>query len=159
VGTVLEDELLQIQKGTLVVDALPDLDQTLPTALAELSLAFDALLVPHDEHHDEALLQDGAGLDLLLDGEADLEAHGMRLGPHPAGVDDADLVAGSIPTGQATDLGQAQRHELSALQLASQPLARVLVPSLAAAALMQGGLGADAAGDVGLAGEARGTCV
>lgn len=142
-----------------MVDALPDLDQTLPAALTELGLTFDALLIPNDEHNNKTLLQDGTGLDLLLDGETDLEAHGMRLGPNPASVDESNLVTCGIAAGQATDLGQAQGHELTALQLASQPLASILMPSLAATALVEGGLGADAAGYVGLAGEARGTRV
>ena len=159
VGTVLEDELLQVEEGTLVVDALPDLDQTLPAALTELGLTFDALLIPNDEHNDKTLLQDGTCLDLLLDRETDLEAHGMRLGPNPASVDESNLVTCGIAAGQSTDLGQAQGHELTALQLASQPLASILMPSLAATALVEGGLGANAAGDVGLACEARGTRV
>mmetsp|Transcript_5818 Transcript_5818/g.12669 ORF Transcript_5818/g.12669 Transcript_5818/m.12669 type:complete len:95 (-) Transcript_5818:410-694(-) len=87
---MLQDELLEVEEGALVIDALTDLNERLPTALTELGLTFDALLIPNDEDHDEALLQDGAGLHLLLHREADLEAHGMGFGPYPTGIDEAD---------------------------------------------------------------------
>ena len=156
-STVLEDELLQIEEGTLVIDSLADLNQTLPTALPELGLTLNALLIPHNEDHDEALLQDGARLDLLLHRKANLETHGVRFRPNPSSVDKTDLLACSIlgPSAQSADLGKAQCHELTALEIAAQPFASILVPALTATALMQSCLRTDSASDVGFAGETR----
>lgn len=48
---VLENELLQIQKGTFVTDPLPHLDQRFPGALSKDGLTFDALLIANNELH------------------------------------------------------------------------------------------------------------
>lgn len=80
----------------------------------------------------------------------------MRFGPDPAGVDQPDFLTRFVfRLLQAAHLGQAERHELPALKLAPHPLLGILVPSLAAAALVQCSLRADPPGHVGGAGEAR----
>jgi hypothetical protein len=69
---VLQNQLFQIQKGSLVSHALTDLNEGFPRTLSEGGLAFDALLIAYDEGYDEGLLEDCAGDYLALDCEANL---------------------------------------------------------------------------------------
>ena len=73
VRLVLEDELLQEEKGTLVVDLLANLDDGAPRVVRSNHVAIHALEVVDDELNDKHLLQDDAGEYLLLYGELDLQ--------------------------------------------------------------------------------------
>ena len=56
VRAVLEDELLQVEEGPLVVDPLPDLYHRRPRIVRESSGAVIALLVAHNESNRHGLL-------------------------------------------------------------------------------------------------------
>lgn len=117
VGAVLEDELLEVQEGALVVHLLARLHDGLPRVIGEAGRAGRALHHLHDELDDEHLLEDGRREDLLLHGDLDLKPSRVGLGPHEAGVDELDLV-------HALDALQAEGEELARLQLAVHPRVR-----------------------------------
>lgn len=141
--------------------SLTNLHERLPGSLPKLGLAFNALLVAHDEHDSEGLLQDGSLSYFLLDRQADFEAHRVRFRPDPTGVNKPLASFGAIfaLAVQATHISKTKGHEISAFQLASDPLASLLVPSLTAPALVQRNLGRNAFGDVAGAGETGSTRV
>jgi hypothetical protein len=85
-GTVLENELFQVQKCTFMGHALTNLNEGPPGSLSKLGLALKALLIPDDENYSEGLLKDGTLLDLFLNGHTDLESHRVGFRPDPAGV-------------------------------------------------------------------------
>jgi hypothetical protein len=74
VGAVLEDELLEEEKGALVVDLLPHLDEGTPGVFGGQAGAFGALGVGDDEFDLEDLLEDGRGEDLWAGSRACLDA-------------------------------------------------------------------------------------
>ena len=76
----------------------------------------------------------------------------MRLCPYPSGVDEPDPSADVALAllFEPADAVKAERHEFTALELASDPLPGILMPSAAPATLMEGRLGGDAAGHVRL---------
>tara|TARA_B110000971_G_scaffold193601_1_gene206624 strand:- start:147 stop:383 length:237 start_codon:yes stop_codon:yes gene_type:complete len=69
VGVVLQNGLLEVQEGALVVNTLAHLHQRLPAALAKLRLTLRALHVPNHENDQEGLLENDTLFDLLLDSE------------------------------------------------------------------------------------------
>ena len=79
----------------------------------------------------------------------------MRFRPNPTRVRQVDLVVLS-PTFalETAHVLQTQRHEFATFQLAGNPLAGFLVPSLATATLVERRFRANALGNVGRAGEA-----
>lgn len=80
---VLEDELLEVEKRSLVIHPLSDLNYRRPRVVRERGGAALALLIPHDESDHHNLLQDGAVAHLFLDGEFELETSAVRLCPYP----------------------------------------------------------------------------
>lgn len=108
VRAVLQYQLFQIQKCPLVTHALSDLHQGLPRPLSEGRLAFDALLIPHNELHNEGLLQYRAsGFDLPLNREPNFEPHGVRFRPHPGRVDQPHLALVILAFIETIDIRQA----------------------------------------------------
>jgi len=124
-------------------------------------LAFHALLVSDDECDNEALLEDGSRNYFPLDSETDLQPHRVWLRPNPGSVHQPHpprrIV--TLPLLQPRNIRQTQRHQLTTLQLATDPLPRLLMPPRTPTALMQRGLSGNSTGDVGLGGEACGTGV
>jgi hypothetical protein len=125
VSIVLEDQLLQVEEGALVINTLSYLHYSFPGVVSEGGLAVHALLVPHDELYDEGLLQDGTVLHLLLHSELQLQPAAVRFSPDPGSVDELDLL-------EAIHFAQADGHELSALQRCLYP-ARSQPPHAASA--------------------------
>ena len=85
----------------------------------------------------------------------------MGFGPNPTGVHQAHLV-GSVGLGrslEATDVGQAERHEFATFEFTSNPFSAFLVPSLTSTALVERGFGGNAPGNVGRSRQARGARV
>ena len=78
---VRQDQLLQVQKRPPVRHLLPELDGRLPGVGCLGALAGPALDVDDDEADDGHLLEDGAGVDIRLHRELDLDAPRVRLGP------------------------------------------------------------------------------
>jgi hypothetical protein len=117
VRVVLEDELLEVEEGALVIDLLARLHDGLPRVIGEAGRASRALHHLHDELDDEHLLEDGRREDLLLHGDLHLEPSRVSLGPHEAGVDQLDLV-------HALDALQTERQQLARLELAVHPRVR-----------------------------------
>lgn len=78
--------------GRSVGPLLPELDAGLPGAVGELAVALGTLPPALDQLHEAALLDGDAGAPDggRPDGQPDLEAAGMRLGPHPAGIDEME---------------------------------------------------------------------
>ena len=140
-GAVLHDQLLEEQKGSLVEDLLADLDGGSPDVGRVRLGALGALLVGHDVDHLEALLEEHAILDGVLDGELDLDTARVWLCPDEARVDDADLV-------QAAQLLEAQGQQLAGLGGGHDPAGGGHEPSVAVSAEVEGGLALDALGNV-----------
>ena len=90
-SSMFQNKLFQIKKSALMSHTLSDLHQTLPAPLSKFSLAFNTLLVPDNENNHKALLQDGASLYFLLNGQSDFQSHGMRLRPDPASIDQVNF--------------------------------------------------------------------
>eukprot|EP00053_Salpingoeca_punica_P010048 m.90448 g.90448 ORF g.90448 m.90448 type:complete len:608 (+) comp15261_c3_seq2:402-2225(+) len=111
---VLDDHLLQVEEGALMLDLLAHLHDCVPCVLGLGAVARGAHLVLHDVLDDKHLLQNGVGKDLLLHGELGLDALGVRLCPHKAGVDEADLV-------QALEAFEAERQQLARLERSLDP--------------------------------------
>lgn len=92
VSTVLEDELLKVEEGTLMRDLLPDLDHGLPSVGGHDLGAIFALHCADDVLNLKLLLKDGGGKNLLLDGQLDLDTPGVRLSPEESCVNQTNLV-------------------------------------------------------------------
>mmetsp|Transcript_10039 Transcript_10039/g.21971 ORF Transcript_10039/g.21971 Transcript_10039/m.21971 type:complete len:286 (+) Transcript_10039:2893-3750(+) len=92
---MFENQLFQIQKGSLVTDALSDLHQRLPGALTKLGLTFQALLIANCEINGKGLLQYGSKLNFPLYRQSNFESHGVRFCPNPPGVDQSNFF---VPT-------------------------------------------------------------
>jgi hypothetical protein len=75
VSSVFQNQLLQIEEGSLVANALPDLHKRPPGSLTKLGLAFKTLLVSNNKYHNERLLQNCARLYFFLDCELDFQSH------------------------------------------------------------------------------------
>jgi hypothetical protein len=90
VCSVLQNELLQIEKGSLVANTLPDLHERSPGSLTKLGLAFNALLAAYNKYHNKSLLQNCTRLNFFLDRELDFEPHRMRFRPDPTSVHQSD---------------------------------------------------------------------
>ena len=80
---VLENKLLQIEEGPLVVYPLSDLHHRRPRIVRERSGAVVALLISHDEGDRHGLLKHCPVADLLLHRELELEPPTVRLRPYP----------------------------------------------------------------------------
>mmetsp|Transcript_33080 Transcript_33080/g.57971 ORF Transcript_33080/g.57971 Transcript_33080/m.57971 type:complete len:200 (-) Transcript_33080:15-614(-) len=158
---ILQYQLLQIQKCPFMPHTLSNLHQNLPRTLTKRRLTFRTLLIPHYKINNKRLLQySPPTLHLSLNRKPNLKPHRMRLRPHPRSIHQPNLPPIIIlPLLQPTDIRQTQRHELSTFELASDPFAGILMPSTASTALVEGCFGGDAAGDVGLGGEAGGAGV
>jgi len=65
-SAVLENQLFQVKKRTLMGYALTNLNQGFPRALPVFRLTFDALLISDDEHDSKGLLKDCASLNFFL---------------------------------------------------------------------------------------------
>lgn len=91
VRVVLENQLLQVEKRSLVVHPLSDLHNRRPSIVRECSGAVVTLLIPHDESHHHRLLQHRAIANFLLHREFQLETPTVRLCPDPCCVHQLDL--------------------------------------------------------------------
>ena len=92
VGSVLEDELLEEEEGSLVVHVLPQLDTRVPAVwVCIVPVAVEAHVPFDDVFDNEGLLEDGAVEDLGLDGQLDLQALGVGLGPDESSIDKLHL--------------------------------------------------------------------
>ncbi len=105
-----------------VLPFLAELDEGLPCPIGILSIALGALLPLDVEFDGEALLDgDGSGgfADLGPDGEAELETHGVRLGPDPHGVEEGEVgqAGGAVGVGgcEGRRVFEAEREEGRAL--------------------------------------------
>ena len=92
VCSMLEDELLEEEEGALVVHVLPQLDARVPAVWVRIMPVAVEAHVPFDDVFDnEGLLEDGAVEDLGLDGQLDLQALGVGLGPDESSIDKLHL--------------------------------------------------------------------
>ena len=108
---MFENQLFQIQKGSLVTDTLSNLDERFPSTLSKFRLTIDALLIANDVFHHEGLLQDGTVLNFFLNRQANLESHRMWFGPDPARIDESGCLFSRFTVAETTDKGQAQAHQ------------------------------------------------
>jgi hypothetical protein len=143
VGVVLENELLEEEKRSLVQDLLPDLHARSPNVGRKRLGALGALLGVDHVCDFEALLDKDLGdvRDRILDGELDLDTARVRLGPDEGGVDKADL-------SEAPQLLEAQSQELARFGGGDDPRRGRQEPSVAVAAEVDDGLALDVAGEV-----------
>jgi hypothetical protein len=91
VCVVFEKELFEVEKGALVGHPLTHLHHRVPRAGGEVLLAVFALLIADGEFHQGGLLQHGAVHDFFLNGQFDVQTHGMRFGPDPNRIDQFDF--------------------------------------------------------------------
>jgi hypothetical protein len=127
VGVVLEDELLEVQEGTLMSNLLTDLSHSIPSIFGFNLATIRALLSSNDNFKDVRLLEDGGCKDLTLHSQSDLDTLTMGLGPQEGCIDETNLV-------EALDTLQTQRHQLLGFEGARKPLGwRLLVPFTATA--------------------------
>jgi len=143
VGLVLQDDLLEVEEGLLVVHLLPDLDHGLPRVLGLHAAAVVTHLVCHDVLHHKGLLEDGGGKHLLLNRQLDLDPLGVGLGPDEAGINQPDL-------GKALEPLEAEGEQLLGLEGAHHPLGRGLHVPLTELAPVNGGLLRDSLSDIHL---------
>ena len=135
--------------GRSVGPLLPELDAGLPGAVGELAVALGTLPPALDQLHEAALLDGDAGAPDggRPDGQPDLEPAGMRLGPHPTGIDEMEggdarghhvLLAAALLAAllQGRDALQAEAEQLGRLGLEVLPPSAVvghLIPAAPAA--------------------------
>ncbi len=62
---MLQDQLLQPEECSLVIDALSDLHAGHPHVLGFIAMAFRAEMILKDDFNDEDLLEDGPVKDLM----------------------------------------------------------------------------------------------
>eukprot|EP00047_Mylnosiga_fluctuans_P011229 m.20129 g.20129 ORF g.20129 m.20129 type:complete len:556 (+) comp3504_c0_seq1:1194-2861(+) len=144
---VLDDQLLQVQERLLVADLLAGLHDGVPRVLGLAAVARVAHLVRDDVLDHKDLLQHGAGEDLLLNGQLDLQALRVGLGPDEPGIDETDLV-------EALETLEAEGEKLARLELALHPRARRVEVAAASAAVVDRHLLRDALADVDLGADA-----
>ena len=89
----------------------------------------------------EALLEEHAILDVILDGQLDLDSARVRLGPDEAGVDDADFV-------ETPQLFEAEGEQFAGFGGGHDPAGGGHEPSVAVSAEVEGRFALDASGDV-----------
>lgn len=89
---MLENELLQVEEGSLVIHSLPDLYHRSPSIVRERCSAALALLVSQNKGDRHGLLEDGAVTDLLLHCDFELETSTVWLRPDPSGVNELHLL-------------------------------------------------------------------
>lgn len=88
----LQNELLQIEEGLLMLGSLPHLNDTLPVILGLDALTALTDLIDDLELNNTGLMESSAATHLLLHGELHLDALRVRLGPDESGVDKLHLV-------------------------------------------------------------------
>lgn len=88
VGVVLQDELLEVEEGALVVDLLADLDERSPSVLRGETGALGALRALDDVLDLEDLLQNGGREDLRAV-EGQRQSSGLRLERYSSPRDDS----------------------------------------------------------------------
>lgn len=108
-SVVLDDQLLEEEEGTLVVDSLSDLNLGNPQMRGVCLLAVIALLVGDNKLNDERLLQEGTIEHFLLDGELDLDSARMGLGPDETCINKLNAL-------ETLDKLEAEGEQLSRLE-------------------------------------------
>jgi len=157
VRAVLQNRLLEVQKGPLVGHLLPHLHTGTPGVVGIALGAVGALLVVLCVFHLEALLHDGALANLGLHRDLYFYPSRMGFGPDEAGVDDAELV-------QAAQFLEAEGKQFARFGVRHHPRCRWAQPSVAVAAHVEDRFALDAARGVRLelyavvAESARGLC-
>lgn len=139
--TVFQDQLLQEMECSLVKNFLPDLNAGSPVVGGETLLTVGTLLKCHDIYNLEALLQQHALLNGILDRQLDLDSSRVRLSPDEARIDDSHFV-------QASQLLEAESQKLARFGHGDDPTCWWQHPSLAVSALLDGGFSLDSIGDV-----------
>lgn len=127
VSIVLEDQLLQVQKGALVRHFLAHLHRRLPHVLRGKTRAVGALSILHYKFHLKDLLQDSRGEYFLLYRQLHSQALAVRLRPYEVGVNQAHRL-------ETLELLQADRQQLARLELRNHPGARRVQVALAVTA-------------------------
>jgi hypothetical protein len=89
---VLKDELFEVEKSSLVLHLLSDLDHGTPCVLGRKTCAVRALTVLNDELDFEDLLQDCRGEDLLLHRKLDSETLAVWFCPDETCVNETHFV-------------------------------------------------------------------
>lgn len=143
VSVMLQNQLFNVQEGSLVIDFLTGLHDRSPGVLGHDLGTVHALLVGDNDFEDKGLLQDGGGEGFLLDGDLDFDAFAVRFGPDEAGVDEANLA-------QTLQASQAQGHQFLRFQGTSEPLHRWLQVTITVTAALDGYLFRDSLGNVHL---------
>lgn len=92
VSTVLQDELLEVQEGSLVRHLLTQLYLGLPGVLGCQPGTVWTLTILNDVLDFERLLENRRGEDLLLYRQLDPEPLGVRFCPDEAGIDEPDFI-------------------------------------------------------------------
>lgn len=88
---MLQDQLFQVQEGSLVISLLPNLYYGDPGVICETRCAIFTLLVLYGKFDDEDLLKDGRGKDFLLHSQLYLDSPGVRLCPDEVRIDELHL--------------------------------------------------------------------
>jgi hypothetical protein len=86
VGIVLQQDLLEIEEGSLVWDMLAYLHHGMPHTLSIKGLTSFALLISNHKLDDLCLLENGSVHDLLLDRQLDLQSQRVRFSPDPHSI-------------------------------------------------------------------------
>jgi hypothetical protein len=103
-GVVFHNQLLQIQKGTLVFNLLTDLDLSSPVMWRVSFFAIIALIIIDDIFYHDCLLNGCSGIDFFLHRDPHLESLRVRLGPNEGSIHQLDPL-------ESFDLLQAKREE------------------------------------------------
>jgi hypothetical protein len=136
---MLQQQLLQEEKGSLVRNSLTDSNNSSPSTSGERRLTCVALLVPDRKLEQGRLLQNRAVHNFFLYRNLNLQSHGMRLCPDPYCIHQLHFV-------ETVYFPQAARHELLRLQLELLP-GRTQEPPTASAR-MDGQLTIDSISDI-----------
>lgn len=124
-GTVLENQLLQEQECSLMIDNLTYLHLWLPVMRRICLLAILTLQILHDKLHHKSLLQHSATHDFLLYSKLNLESPRMRLCPNEACIN-------HFHPFQTFDMLQTQGKELWRFQFTSGPWWSLITITLSA---------------------------
>mmetsp|Transcript_1013 Transcript_1013/g.2515 ORF Transcript_1013/g.2515 Transcript_1013/m.2515 type:complete len:539 (+) Transcript_1013:278-1894(+) len=144
VRAVPDNELLEVEEGTLVRHMLPDLNAGRPrVGVGVGAVAVQAHERLHDVLHLERLLQDGAVQDLLLHRQLGLQPSRVRLRPDERRVNELDLLQ---PLGAL----YAKGEQLLGLQVRAHPVLGRLQVAVALLAPQHADLLLDALRDVHL---------
>jgi hypothetical protein len=131
VSTVLEDDLLEVEEGSLVRDLLTNLNSSAPGVVGIGLLTVGALLRGDDVFHLKCLLDDGTLEGFLLDRDLHLDTAGVRFGPDETGINNADFR-------ETTQLAQTQSQQFLRFGGSDNPAGGGLEPSLAVLASVEG---------------------